>query len=296
MIVTFYGVRGSVPTPGPETLRFGGNTSCVHVRLEDGRDFIFDAGTGLRPLGAVLRERREPIVILSTHSHWDHIQGFPFFEPIFQPERDIAIIRPIEDREEQRPGILEQMNGTNFPVPAAVLPSRVRYEDDLLACLGDGDATVERKPLNHSGGGSAFKLNTAGATLAYVTDNELVPPETPVTSWSSWVDWLRGVDVMIHDAQYVEADMPGKHGWGHSLISQVRQLALDAEVGCLCLYHHDPTRTDADLQEVRIESERWFRQRGARTQVVVSFEGLSFEISGSAPEGQRVRALSALRP
>lgn len=297
MLVTFYGVRGSLPAPGPSTARYGGNTSCVHVRLADGRDFVFDAGSGLRQCGYALRGTGSQVVLMSTHSHWDHIQGFPFFDPIFEPERDIAILRSLPEGDRLFTGILEQMNGHNHPVPASALPSRVRYEDQIdRFLLATGQARVTRCPLNHTGGGSAFRLDFEGASIAYVTDNELSPPEPPTTSYEQWVEYCRDVDVLIHDAQYTEADMPKKHGWGHSLISQVRHLAHDAHVRSLVLFHHDPERTDAELDEVRIESEKFFRANKSRTQVIIAFEGLVLEIDAGAREGHRVKAVSAAHP
>jgi ribonuclease BN (tRNA processing enzyme) len=133
--------------------------------------------------------------------------------------------------------------------------------------------------------------------VAYVTDNELDPPYPQTTRYEQWIEYLKGVDVLIHDSQYRESDMPAKHGWGHSLISQVRQLALDAQVGTLVIYHHDPMRSDAELDEVRIESEHFFRRKGSRTETLIAFEGLAFEVqprvSGQRP---RLSVLSSARP
>ncbi len=295
--MTFYGVRGSLPAPGPTTARYGGNTSCVHVRLADGRDFVFDAGSGLRECGYALAGSSSRVVLMSTHSHWDHIQGFPFFGPIFEPDRDIAILRSIPEGDRRFTGILEQMNGHNHPVPAAALPSRVRYEDDIDRFLAaSGEARVVRCPLNHTGGGCAFRLDCDGASIAYVTDNELWPPGPPTTTYDGWVEYCRDVDVLIHDAQYTEADMPKKHGWGHSLISQVRCLARDANVRSLVLFHHDPERSDGELDEVRIESERFFRSQKLPTQVIIAFEGLVLDIDPGARDGHRIKAISAAHP
>jgi phosphoribosyl 1,2-cyclic phosphodiesterase len=280
MFITFYGVRGSIPSPGPATAGYGGNTSCVHVQLVDGRHFIFDAGTGIRLLGKRLSEVSDPLTVLLTHSHWDHIQGFPFFAPAFERDREIVVCQSLPREDSVHVGALQQMNGHNFPLDLTHVPSRVRYVNEPTKYFRDADLHIERKALNHPGGGFAYKLQEDGVTFAYVTDNELEPPERPATTYDQWVEFVRGADVLIHDSQYRETDAPYRHGWGHSLISQVRQLAYDADVRCLVLYHHDPDRSDAELEEVRLESETFFRSRKHPTVTVVAFEGLVLEALG----------------
>ena len=297
MQITFHGVRGSIPSPGPETASFGGNTSCVHVRLSNGMDLVFDAGTGIRRLGEQLAGTDDAAHILLTHSHWDHIQGFPFFAPIHQSGREVHVFRSLEEGDSRFNGALEQMNGHNFPVPHHALQADVAYGADPSGFFDSRGASVTRKVLNHPGGGFAYRVDADGVSLAFVTDNELEPPEAPATSYDEWVEFCQGADVLVHDAQYEESDMPHKHGWGHSLVSQVRQLAHDAGVGCVVLYHHDPDRTDLEVQRILRESEAWFASMKSRTSVLCAFEGLGlgvtrdakgrsrFEVSGRLPAG-----------
>lgn len=295
MRISFYGVRGSLPSPGPATAHFGGNTSCVFVELADGTLLVFDAGTGLRPLGEHLSKTDKPLHLLLTHSHWDHIQGFPFFAPNYQPDREIHICRSLPEGDSAFAGVLEQMNGHNHPLEYATLPAAIGYMDDPLRFFASYDFAFSRKRLNHPGGGFAYRIDQPDAAFAYVTDNELDPPEVPATSFGEWVDFCQGADVLIHDAQYVEADMPIKHGWGHSLVSQVRELAHEAGVGCLVIYHHDPARTDLEVAKILDESREWFDRRGSRTQVVCAWEGLVIDVGRTA--GRRTRLeISALRP
>jgi len=278
MLITFYGVRGSIATPGPSTIKYGGNTSCVHVRLNSGENLIFDAGTGIRKLGIEMVQHMEPILLLLSHGHWDHIQGYPFFGPIYQPDREIIVFQGVEGNAIALGAILEQMDGSNFPVNVGDLPSRISTIDQVENYLQGKPYLTERKDLNHPGGGYAYRIEEDGVSFAYITDNELDPPDKPVTSYDEWVEYCRGVDLLIHDAQYIENDMPAKHGWGHSLISQVRQLAVDAQVKNIAMYHHDPERTDAELDEIAIESANYFKSNNSKIGSYIAAEGSTFEL------------------
>ncbi len=281
MIITFYGVRGSTAVPGPDTARYGGNTSCVHIELETGRDLVLDAGTGIRLLGKNLARKSGPVNILMSHGHWDHIQGYPFFAPIYHPNRDINIYLSVPAGNKLLSSMFQQMDGTNFPIKIEDLPSNNMahfkgIESELYEREG---VRVIKQSINHPGGGVAYRIDEDGMTCAYVTDNELDPPYAMETNYDQWVKFLHGVDVMIHDAQYTEDDMPHKHGWGHSLISQVRQLATDAEVGALVMFHHDPDRTDSELDEIQIENESYLKSHRAPARSVCAAEGMRITLS-----------------
>ncbi|MBO6655820.1 MAG: hypothetical protein JJ934_02935 [Pseudomonadales bacterium] len=279
MLVTFYGVRGSIAAPGPSTVKYGGNTSCVHVRLNTGINLIFDAGTGIRKLGMKMRHNDEPLLLLLSHGHWDHIQGYPFFDPIYQPGREIRVCQGVDSNELALKAILDQMDGSNFPVAAEDLPSKITTVQEVDEYLNQQSFRTIRKTLNHPGGGNAYRIEEDGVSIAYITDNELDPPGEPQTTYGEWVDLCQGVDLLIHDAQYIENDMPAKHGWGHSLISQVRQLAVDSQVKNLVMYHHDPERSDAELDEIAIESAKYFKSNNSMIGSYIAAEGLSFELT-----------------
>ncbi|MFC3094701.1 MBL fold metallo-hydrolase [Alteromonas sediminis] len=275
MKVTFYGVRGSIPSPGAEFVRYGGNTACVHVVLSDGTDVILDSGTGIRILGKSLIEKTTPIYILLSHNHWDHIQGFPFFAPIYQPGREI-IINAGATHFDEPDAIVEQMRGSTFPVHPDNLPCDIRFNrlSENQNTWTIGSATITRIALNHPGGGNAYKLEDNGATLAYITDNELYPPYTKETEFLTFVDFAKNVDLLIHDAQYMQTDMPAKSGWGHSIAEEGVKLALASQVKRLALYSHDPERTDNEIDEILEHCKNYIKAASSDLAVIAASEPL----------------------
>ncbi|SEL65831.1 Ribonuclease BN, tRNA processing enzyme [Colwellia chukchiensis] len=248
MRVEFFGVRGSTPTPGKHTLLFGGNTSCVYISLASGEDVILDSGTGIVALGNRLADVNSEINILLTHNHWDHIQGFPFFRPIYQPDRKITIIPGAIDGAD-KDAILTQMSGSNHPIKYPQLPSNICLLADksLANSFEIPGFIINTQRLNHPDGGSAYCLLASGKKVAYVTDNELSSPNQMHTSWQQWLDFIADADMLIHDAQYIDADLPVKSGWGHSTFSEVAKLACQGKVKSLYIISHDPTRSDDEL-------------------------------------------------
>lgn len=286
MIITFYGVRGSIPSPGPDTAKYGGNTSCVYIELENGQNLILDSGTGIRKLGKRLINSSSTINILLSHSHWDHVQGYPFFDPIYQRDRRIRVFTSAVGEHGKLCSLFDQIDGANFPLSADELPSSSEcITENLSTLLSADNIDVRRIRLNHPGGGWAYRIEEDGTSCAYVTDNELDPPGKVTTSYGEWVEFCRGVDVLIHDAQYLKSDMPHKHGWGHSLVSQVRQLAVNAEVGCLAMFHHDPDRTDAEIDFIQQENEHFFRGKHAPAKSLCAAERMQIRLTAQNGQG-----------
>jgi phosphoribosyl 1,2-cyclic phosphodiesterase len=289
LIITFYGVRGSIPSPGPATAKYGGNTSCVYIEFNNGNNLILDSGTGIRALGKRLAATRNTVNILLSHGHWDHVQGYPFFEPIYQPGRHIRVFTSTRGDQGQLCSLFNQIDGANFPVSAEQLPSRSEcITEDPALVFGEENIVVRRACLNHPGGGYAYRIEDDGASCVYVTDNELDPPGTVATRYEQWVEFCRGVDVLIHDAQYLESDMPHKHGWGHSLVSQVRQLAVDAKAASLVMFHHDPDRSDAELDCIQQENDNFFRGHRAPSISVCAAEGMRIRLTPQRGKASRI--------
>lgn len=245
--VTFWGVRGSIPCPGPGTVRYGGNTASLAVEHPDGDLVILDGGTGLRPLGLMLRDRGPlDADLLLTHTHWDHIQGLPFFQPLYDPESRIRIHGPRQSGGLQ--GVLErQMTWENFPIPPSAqtgIESVIEREGGTFAVAG---WTARAFGLCHAGHTLGYRLDRPGVpALAYVTDNELAGNAHGVgPGWrNGLVDFLQGVDLLVHDTTWPETRLAEVAGWGHSSPAQAVTLARDAGCRTLVLFHHNPEFDD----------------------------------------------------
>jgi phosphoribosyl 1,2-cyclic phosphodiesterase len=283
MRVTFHGVRGSLPTPGPSTVRYGGNSACVEARLADGSLIILDGGTGIRGLGQRLLKEgfAGRIHLFVTHPHWDHIMGLPFFGPLYCSQTRMSLYS-FGQRWIGRGGRPILFDGEHFPVRFAELPLHLKLVEPETDEIRIGSARVRRIRLDHPGGADGFRIDDEdGASLCYLTDNELNPPTSPTTSPADLARIAFGAGLIIHDAQYVTSDMPARRGWGHSVIDDVLDLGRHANVGTLALYHHDPGRDDDALDSIGTDAVRWAQLHAPSLQTIVAREGLSIELTGS---------------
>jgi phosphoribosyl 1,2-cyclic phosphodiesterase len=281
MKVRFFGVRGSTPTPGLSTVRYGGNTVCVEVRLADGTLLILDAGTGLRELGKVLMSEgyKSTLHLLLTHLHWDHIMGLPFFGPVWQKDTHLKIY-PLANEEQQRAGRQRALfDGIHFPVRANDVPATIDFLENEPSIWRIGSATISRIGLNHPGGAQGFRIDDdGGASLAYLTDNELSPPGAQATSLDALAEFASDVNLLIHDAQYVESEMPAKRGWGHSTLEDVVRLGHKSESPHLVLFHHDPERDDDAVDAMVVRANEWLKERGSSTMATAACEGMVLDL------------------
>ena len=276
MQLTFYGVRGSVPAPGAEFAKYGGNTACVHIELKDQTQIILDAGTGIKALGHKLLSSQQDIHLLLSHNHWDHIQGFPFFAPIYQANRKI-LITPGMTNYDEFDAILKQMSGSYFPVHYKDLESDIVLQsvsEDTMDWF-IASAHVCRHKMNHPGSGSSYLIEADGAKIAYITDNELNPPYQKQTDIAEWISFAQGADLLIHDAQYLPADMPAKLGWGHSIAEEAVNLALKCNVKKLALYSHDHIRTDDEIDNIESHCRQLVAESGSNINVFAAQEGMT---------------------
>jgi phosphoribosyl 1,2-cyclic phosphodiesterase len=246
--VIFRGVRGSTPAPGGETARYGGNTACVEIRAGD-EILILDAGTGIRRLGLDLRKEfgTKPIEasLLISHTHWDHIQGLPFFVPAYSAENKIRVFAAKGGRETLKRALSNQMDPIHFPVGVGRLAALTAVEELTSNDVVRGKFRVRVAALNHPGGCAAFRIEVSGASLAYLPDHE--PSETVDAELAKFV---HDVDLLILDTQYTEAEYSQRHGWGHGCLSDSVALAMKAGVRELAFFHHDPSHNDDQIDRM----------------------------------------------
>ena len=294
--VTFWGTRGSIPTPGAHTARYGGNTPCVAVRSGDerggtGQLVILDAGTGIRPLGRELVERQNGAVqaeILLSHAHWDHIQGLPHFKPFFAPGNAVRIWGSRQGTTSLEAILRQQMDPAVFPVPLDALSAKLTVQQVEPGEFTVGAFRVRAMRLRHPGTTLGYRLTPAGAggraegaSMAYVTDNELGPGgkyETSPSWRKDFVTFLEGVELLIHDAMYTPEELEEHRGWGHSTFEEAVALAGDAGVKRLVLFHHEPEHGDEAIDALVAAARRQARTKGLPAEVVAAQEGMTLTL------------------
>jgi len=275
MRFTFWGTRGSIAVPGPDTLRYGGDTTCLQVEPEDGSLLIVDAGSGIRPLGLTLGAR-DPgeALLLITHLHWDHILGFLFFDPLYRRGWRIRVGGwPLALQ-----GLMHLFNSKgadgNFPVSWENLPAKVEKAQELgLPNFETHGMEVATTPLNHPQGGVGFRFSQNGDSLVFITDNELSGPGP--LEMQDFVAFAAGARVLVHDAQYLPEEMPARRGYGHSDYAQAVELARQAEVERLILTHHDPARSDVEIDAMVARARE---SAAGQFMVEAAREGMTLEL------------------
>jgi phosphoribosyl 1,2-cyclic phosphodiesterase len=253
MKVRCWGARGSVPVSGPQYVRYGGDTACLEIRSKNGALLILDAGTGVRALGAELaRAGGVQATLLLTHLHWDHIQGLPFFKPLYDPATRLVIGGRKGFRRDLAWALGQAFRPPLFPVPFSRLPAKVGtvgFTDDELHV---DSLVIRRIPLSHPNQGAGFRIEEDGASLVFLTDNELSLRHKGGAGFDDYAAFCRGADLLIHDAEYTPEEYPQRRGWGHSHFAEAASLAKAAGVGALGLFHHNQDRTD-EAQDALVE-------------------------------------------
>jgi CheY-like chemotaxis protein len=304
MHVRFWGTRGSIATPGPGTIRFGGNTSCVEVTTDSGACLILDCGTGARQLGAALMARKPPIVatILLSHTHWDHIQGFPFFAPLFVPGNRITVCGPEGSGKSMHQVLAGQMEFTYFPVEIDQLPAAITFKE-----LGEGEHEFEgvrvvAQFLHHPTMTLGYRIEADGVALVYLCDHEPFSEtlwhDDHASSHSDSIvhhgdrrhaSFMARADLVIHDAQYTPEEYPSKKNWGHSTYEYAVGLAAAVKVRRLALTHHDPFHDDAFVAAIEARARAHARDLAYDIEIICAYEGLELALE---PHGARTLAIA----
>ena len=289
MLVRIWGTRGSLPTPGAGMVRYGGNTSCVQVTLSDGTHLVLDAGTGIRNLPADLGQSHR-VHILLTHLHLDHIQGLLFFAPLFQPGVDVTLWGP------EAPGVsLERRIGRYLSAPLAPveireLPCRLDFRDCPTTRWSIGSAQITAEAVTHRGPTLGFRIEEGDDSFCYLPDHEpaiIGEIDQLDTEWLSGSSLADGVDLLLHDCQYTDAEYPAHVGWGHSSLTHALQFARRVAARRTLLFHHDPAHTDGDLDALLEEARsRWAEGGGKEDAIAIAAEGMTVAVGASAPAGK----------
>ena len=247
--IAFHGVRGSTPCCCPTLQRYGGNTSCVSIEAEGCDPIVLDCGTGLRMFGASLADEPCQVHVLVTHLHWDHIQGLPFFTPLKFADTTFSVYGPGEDGETFGESFGRFMAPPFFPIETGHLPASITFDDAHDRDFTLGDTEVMARPVPHTGTTSGFRVTRNGVSVAYIPDHQ-EPVGDPTHVAPSVLELCRGVDVLIHDAQFTKEEFEIKADWGHATAEYAVEVARQAGVKTLVLFHHDPAHDDDTLDEI----------------------------------------------
>lgn len=261
MRATIWGCRGSLAAPGASKLRYGGDTSCVELRLDDGTLIILDAGTGIRELGGHIGDDFREVHLLLTHLHMDHVEGFPFFSLLWNAEAAVQVWGPPSPMLSLKERLARYMSPPLFPIDVHDVPATCQFHDLPAEPWAIGSATVTAVPIEHPGPTVGFRIEENGRTLAYMPDHE---PAVLGDFTNESPDWIDGyavaerVDVLLHDSQYTAEEYEGRRGWGHSSFADAVAYARVTGARKLVMFHHDPAHSDSALEEMEAQAiELW---------------------------------------
>ena len=280
MKIKFWGTRGSIPAPGPSTVRVGGNTTCIEVFTSAKKRIVIDAGTGIRSLGLELikEENPLPMLLLLTHSHWDHLAGFTFFGPAYHPAHSISFYGHKMAQEVLQRDIFDTHDNRYFPVNWDNFRAKIDFHSDLPVPLDLNGVKIETLSLNHPGNGWAFKFINEGRSFALITDNEIGLKYEGGNTPEKLVNYCMGIDVLIHDAQYLPSEIEAHRGWGHSTYEEVIDIAGRAGVPTVYFTHHDPERDDDGCERMLEAAREYIASKELNIECYLAVEGGELEV------------------
>jgi phosphoribosyl 1,2-cyclic phosphodiesterase len=279
MLIRCWGARGSIPVSGPEYLKYGGDTTCLEIRTADDAIIIVDAGSGIRRLGnRLLAEGRFEYSMVFTHSHWDHILGFPFFKPIYRKETSIHMCGCPFNQESVKEMIAKVMTSPNFPVDYNNVQARISYQESCRSTFAVHSMTIDPIRASHPNSGIGYKFSENGQTFVFLTDNELTHRHPGGLDFADYVRFAAGADLLFHDSEFTEEEYQAKKTWGHSTYRAALQLALDAGVKRFGLFHHNQERTDAALDEIVDKCRQIAAGQGSSLECFAAREGMEIRL------------------
>ena len=280
MRIKIWGCRGSIPSPGCDNNKYGGNTTCVEVRLKDGSLIVIDARTGIRCLGNTLLKARGPknVHLLLTHAHWDHLQGFPFFVPAYMEEYSIIVRGGRPAKQSLEAFLAHQMDPPYFPVPFRDLKASFDFRQENGQYLSIGNVAIITIPLKHPNGGYGYKFIEGDKTFVFLTDNEIGFDHPGGLPDAEYAAICRNADLLIHDGQYTEQEYEISRGWGHSTFRSVTDLSISADVKRLGIFNHDQRHLDQDLDRYIEECRQQISEEKSRVECFGTKEGMEISL------------------
>jgi len=279
MNIRVWGARGSIPVSGREYIKYGGDTTCLEVRTKNDDIIIIDAGTGLRRLGNVLvKEERFDYHMLFTHVHWDHLLGFPFFKPLYRKDTRIRMYGCQMAQDSIKALVSPVMNPPNFPVNYDNLSANIEYQGECELEFSIGSVEIRAIPISHPNEGMGYRLTEDGKSFVFLTDNELTYTHPGGRESDDYMEFSRGTDLLIHDTEFTAEEYKVTKTWGHSVYSDVVDMALKAEVKTLCLWHHNQDRKDDQVDWMLQDCHRLVDESGKNLSVIAAYQDMEISL------------------
>lgn len=269
MIIRCWGSRGSISVSGAEYLKYGGDTTCIEVVADSGETIIIDAGTGIRALGnRLVREKNRQIHLFLTHAHWDHLSGFPFFKPIYNKDTEIRIHGPESTQSSLKGIISKTMTSPYFPIEFEDIHANINFPGPCVNGCRIGSIKVTTIPLSHPNQGVGYRLEEGGKSFVFLTDNELTHRHPTGVPYEEYVRFAKDADILFHDSEFRRDEYAYTKGWGHSVYLDTLNLALEANVKMLGLFHHNQDRVDREVDAIELECRSIIKERGSKLKCV----------------------------
>ncbi|HOI72580.1 MAG TPA: MBL fold metallo-hydrolase [Syntrophales bacterium] len=279
MIIRCWGARGSIPVSGSEYLKYGGDTTCIEIRTKSNDVILIDAGSGIRRLGnQLMAEGVNSFTMIFTHAHWDHLMGFPFFKPIYFPKISIAMYGCSYAQSSLKEIISRVMEPPHFPVNFEDIRADIVYHEACVEEFRTNSVTISTIPISHPNQGEGFKFEEDGKTFVFLTDNELMYKHPGGCDFEDYMAFSRGADLLIHDAEYTETEYLRTRAWGHSVYTDALNLALEAGVQRLGLFHHNQERSDDQVDAIVQDCRRLIKREGRKMDCFALHQNMEIKI------------------